>query len=65
MGINLKDVLSFAEGAIERDKEIGQQNLAMRNEVLQANKKELIEQKKKKYDRELNNFYKEEEKYKT
>ena len=54
--IKLKDVASFAEGMILRDKELTQENMAIRNANLEANRKLLIDQKNKKYDTEINAY---------
>lgn len=59
----LTDLGNIAVGAIERDREITKEDLAIRAENLQANRQILINQKQKKYDKELENFYKEKEKY--
>jgi len=53
----LTDVGNIAVGAIERDRQITKEDLAIRAENLQANRKILVDQKKKKYDRELDNYY--------
>jgi len=65
MGITLRDFGNFAVGAIERDKEITKEDLAIRADELASNKAFLIEQKKKKYDKELEQYYKEKEKFDT
>jgi hypothetical protein len=65
MGISLKDLGNFAVGAIERDREITKENLAIRADELKANRDFLIEQKKKKYEREIDEYYKEKEKFDT
>ena len=65
MGISLRDFGNFAVGAIERDKEITKEDLAIRADELASNKAFLIEQKKKKYDKELEQYYKEKEKFDT
>jgi len=49
----LTDIGNIAVGAIERDREITKEDLAIRAENLQANRNILIKQKDKKYDREL------------
>ena len=49
----LTDVGYLAVGAIERDREITKEDLAIRAENLQANRQILINQKQKKYDKEL------------
>ena len=53
----LMDVGNIAVGAIDRDRQITKEDLAIRAENLQANRKILVDQKKKKYDRELDNYY--------
>ena len=63
--IKLKDVASFAEGMILRDKELTQENMAIRNANLEANRKLLIDQKNKKYDTEINAYNEEKKKYDT
>ena len=63
MGINLKDFASFAEGAIERDRELTKEDFEIRNANLAANRDFLIKQKEKKYEKELDNYYKEKEKF--
>jgi hypothetical protein len=59
----LTDVGNIAVGAIERDREITKEDLAIRAENLQANRQILINQKQKKYDKELEEYYKEKEKF--
>ena len=63
MGFSLTDLGNIAVGAIERDREITKEDLAIRAENLQANRNILIKQKDKKYDRELKEYYKEKEKF--
>mgnify|MGYP001254880766 CR=1 FL=1 len=63
MGISLKDFASFAEGAIERDRELTKEDFEIRNANLAANRDFLIKQKEKKYDKELNDYYEEKEKF--
>jgi len=63
MGFSLTDLGNVAVGAIERDREITKEDLAIRAENLQANRNILIKQKDKKYDRELKEYYKEKEKF--
>ena len=63
--IKLKDVASFAEGMILRDKELTQENMAIRNANLEANRKLLIDQKNKKYETEINAYNEEKKKYDT
>ena len=46
----LTDLGNVAVGAIERDREITKEDLAIRAENLQANRNILIKQKSKKYD---------------
>jgi len=59
----LTDIGNIAVGAIERDREITKEDLAIRAENLQANRQILINQKQKKYDKELEEYYKEKEKF--
>ena len=63
MGISLKDFASFAEGAIERDRELTKEDFEIRNANLAANRDMLIKQKEKKYEKELDNYYAEKEKF--
>ena len=63
MGFSLTDLGNIAVGAIERDREITKEDLAIRAENLQANKQILINQKDKKYNRELEEYYKEKKKF--
>ena len=65
MGIKLIDVANFAIGAIEKDRELTKENLAIRAEELASNREYLREQKKKKYDKELEKYYEEKEKFDT
>jgi len=64
MGFSLTDLGNVAVGAIERDREITKEDLAIRAENLQANRNILIKQKSKKYDKELEEYYKEQKKFK-
>lgn len=63
MGISLTDLGNFVTGAIERDREITKENLAIRADELAANRDFLIKQKEKKYDKELEEYYKEKTKF--
>ncbi len=63
MGISLKDFASFAEGAIERDRELTKEDFEIRNANLAANRDMLIKQKNAKYEKELEEYYKEKEKF--
>ena len=63
MGISLRDFASFAEGAIERDRELTKEDFEIRNANLAANRDMLIKQKNAKYEKELENYYKEKEKF--
>ena len=63
MGISLRDFASFAEGAIERDRELTKEDFEIRNANLAANRDMLIKQKEKKYEKELENYYAEKEKF--
>ena len=60
----LTDVGNIAVGAIERDREITKEDLAIRAENLQANRNILIKQKDAKYKKELEEYYKEQKKFK-
>ena len=59
----LTDVGNIAVGAIDRDRQITKEDLAIRAENLQANRNMLIKQKEKKYDKELENYYEEKKKF--
>jgi len=59
----LTDVGNVAVGAIDRDRQITKEDLAIRAENLQANRNMLIKQKEKKYDKELDNYYAEKKKF--
>ena len=63
MGISLRDLGNFATGAIERDRQITKEDLAIRADELTANRDFLREQKKKKYDKELKEYYDEKKKF--
>ena len=63
MGISLKDFASFAEGAIERDRELTKEDFEIRNANLAANRDMLIKQKEKKYEKEIENYYEEKKKF--
>ena len=65
MGISLKDFASFAEGAIERDRELTKEDFEIRNANLAANRDMLIKQKEAKYKKELDNYYEEKKKFDT
>jgi len=56
MGISLKDLGSFATGAIERDRELTSEKFDIRKEELIANRNALIENRKKKYALEIKEF---------
>ena len=59
----LTDIGNIAVGAIDRDRQITKEDLAIRAENLQANRNMLIKQKEKKYDKELENYYEEKKKF--
>lgn len=59
MGINLTDLGNFAYGAIERDREITNENLKIRAEELQANRELMIAMKKDKYAADIAEYKKE------
>ena len=65
MGISLRDIGAFAVGAIKQDEKSTAEKLLERKEELKANRALLIAQKQKKYDRELEQYYKEKEKFDT
>jgi hypothetical protein len=59
MGISLMDLGNFAAGAIERDREITNENLKIRAEELQANRDLMIAMKKDKYAADIAEYKKE------
>ena len=59
MGINLWDIGAVATGAIERDREHTAENLKIRADELSAKRNALIQRKNKKYDKEIDSYYKE------
>ena len=59
MGINLWDIGAVATGAIERDREHTAENLKIRADELAAKRNALIARKNKKYDKEIDSYYKE------
>ena len=62
MGINLWDIGAVATGAIERDREHTAENLKIRADELAAKRNALIQRKNKKYDKEIDSYYKEKDK---
>ena len=62
MGFNWMDVANVAVGAIDRDREITKEDLAIRADNLKAERDSLIRRKDAKYKYELDKFYKEKEK---
>ena len=62
MGINLWDIGAVATGAIERDREHTAENLKIRADELAAKRNALITRKNKKYDKEIDSYYKEKDK---
>jgi len=62
MGFNWMDVANLAVGAIDRDREITKEDLAIRADELKAERDSLIRRKDAKYDYELKKFYQEKEK---
>ena len=62
MGFNWMDVANIAVGAIDRDREITKEDLAIRADNLKAERDSLIRRKDAKYNYELKKFYKEKEK---
>ena len=59
----LTDIGNVAVGAIERDREITKEDLIIRAENLKANQKLLVDQKTKKYDKELAAYDKQKKKF--
>jgi len=59
MGISLTDLGNFASGAIERDREITNENLKIRAEELQANRDLMLAMKKDKYAADIAEYKKE------
>jgi hypothetical protein len=57
--LSLKDIGNFATGAIERDKQITKENLAIRADELKANRDLMIAMKKDKYASDINEYKKE------
>jgi len=58
-GIKLKDFANFAEGAIERDKQITKENLIIRAEELKANRDSMLKMKENKYNTDIKNYQEE------
>ena len=59
MGISLIDLGNFAAGAIERDREITNENLKVRGEELRANRELMLAMKKDKYAADIAEYKKE------
>jgi len=59
MGISLTDLGNFATGAIERDREITNENLKVRGEELRANRELMLAMKKDKYAADIAEYKKE------
>ena len=59
MGISLTDLGNFATGAIERDREITNENLKVRGEELRANRELMLAMKKDKYAADIAEYQKE------
>ena len=59
----LTDIGNVAVGAIERDREITKEDLIIRAENLKANQEILVKQKDKKYNKELDAYYAEKQKF--
>jgi len=59
MGISLMDLGNFATGAIERDREITNENLKVRGEELRANRELMLAMKKDKYAADIAEYKKE------
>jgi len=64
MGISLKDLGSFATGAIERDRELTSEKFKIRADELKANRDMIIAMKKDKYAADIAEYKKENEKAK-
>ena len=64
MGISLKDLGSFATGAIERDRELTSEKFAIRADELKANRDMVIAMKKDKYAADIAEYKIENEKAK-
>ena len=62
MGISLIDLGNFAAGAIERDREITNENLKVRGEELRANRELMLAMKKDKYAADIAEYKKEKSK---
>tara|TARA_R110002096_G_scaffold348234_2_gene541535 strand:- start:1633 stop:3351 length:1719 start_codon:yes stop_codon:yes gene_type:complete len=65
MGFNFGDLLTVAEGAIERDRKHTDDDLKIRGQMLLADKQSYINRKNKKYDSELAAFEQEDSKVKA
>jgi hypothetical protein len=65
MGFNFGDLLTVAEGAIERDRKHTDDDLKIRGQMLLADKQSYISRKNKKYDSELAAFEQEDSKVKA
>ena len=59
------DLSNFAVGAIEQDKANTKERFAIRAEELQANRASLLKRKDKRYEKDIENYYKEKEKFKA
>ena len=59
------DLGNFAVGAIEQDKANTKERFAIRAEELQANRASLLKRKDERYKKDIENYYKEKEKFKT
>ena len=59
------DLGNFAVGAIEQDKANTKERFAIRAEELQANRAFLLKRKDERYKKDIENYYKEKEKFKT
>ena len=59
------DLGNIAVGAIEQDKANTKERFAIRAEELQANRASLLKRKDKRYQKDIENYYKEKDKFKT
>jgi len=65
LGITLRDIGSFATGAIERDRELTAQAAKDRADELKANRDAILAMKAKRYDSEIKDFEEQNTKYKA
>jgi len=65
LGITLRDIGSFATGAIERDRELTAQAAKDKADELKANRDAILAMKAKRYDSEIKDFEEQNTKYKA